>query len=308
MVAYMLNESFFYKKFSIGLAMHTDKVQFINFLEQYKDFIDNIYVSLPLGDRFHGREPIQKQFQDSSNVTLFWELLTIIRHFDINIEVAFNTNHLDENDFRLCREHLDKHDIDIQKVVILDWYFKYAKKYFPKAYIVKSVNNMPETIDDVQNIQHPFDEIVIGRQNIRNEEMFSVVASKAKSILLLNNGCSHECGGCKSSTYCREVYRHSVLKSSAQYIYAMQSILPYEIHEGYFDISKINLFKISNRNADTEYTAKCIDSYIHNNAYDYIVKSKHHYMLWARLGWHIPYFDEFEYGNIMEIKKSICNL
>lgn len=94
----MLNESFFYKKFSVGLAMNTDKVQFNNFLEQYKDFIDNIYVSLHLGDRFHGREPIQKQFQDSNNVTLFWELLTVIRHFEINIEVAFNTDHLETVD------------------------------------------------------------------------------------------------------------------------------------------------------------------------------------------------------------------
>lgn len=302
----MLNESFFYKKFSVGLAMHTDKKQFRHFLEQYGDFIENIYASLPLGDRFHGREPIQRQFHNSNNVMLFWELLPIIQQFGINIEVAFNTDHLDENDFRLCREHLDQHEITVQKVVILDWYFEYAKKYFPEASIVKSVNNMPETIEDVQNIQLPFDEIVIGRQNIRNEAIFSSVASKARSILLLNNGCSYECRGCKSPAYCRESYRHSLQKASAQYLYALQSIMPYEIHEGYFDISHINLLKISNRNADTEYTMKCMDSYIHNNAHAYVEKSKHHYMLWARLGWHIPHFDEFNYDEIKEMKAKIC--
>ena len=288
--------------------MNTDRVQFIEFLERYGDYIDNIYVSLPLGDRFHGRDPIKLQFHNDQNVILFWELLELIQKYRIKIEVAFNTVNLIENDFRLCRDSLDQHGIAVQKVVILDEYYDYVKKYFPKASIVKSVNNMPDSVEDFQKVSLQFNEIVIGRQNIRNETIFRIVASKAKSILLLNNGCSHFCMGCKTPEYCKEVYNKSVSQTSAQYIYALQSILPYEIHKQYFNIREIDLFKISNRNADTEFTMKCLDSYIHNNSFEYISKSRHHYMLWARLGWHISHFNEFDYNEIMNIKKEICKI
>ena len=109
-------------------------------------------------------------------------------------------------------------------------------------------------------------------------------------------------------SHCRKTYERDRKKWTPEYLYALQSILPYELHEGYFDSSDIGLFKLSTRNADIEFTARCIDSYIRNNAEELIEQKKFNYLLWARLGWHIDYFNEFNYFNIKEIKKRCVSL
>lgn len=297
-----------YKKFSVGIAMNTTLQEFSNLLKIYGPYIDNFYGSLPLGDKYHGRPFIAQQFHNPEMQTKFWEIARMINESGINLEIVFNTDGLTGDDFRECRDKLEKEKIIVNKIAVLDWYFDLVKELFPSVEVIDSVNNMKNTLEEFREIRHDYDEIVIGRHFIRNTEVFCVVQEElhAKTVLLLNNGCSHVCGGCRTQEYCRESYVKEKDRYSSEYLYALQSIMPYELHEGFFDISHVDLFKLSTRNADTEFICKCLDSYIHNNAREYVDKSSHHYLLWSRLMWHMPYFDEFDYDRIYQLKKEIC--
>lgn len=300
----------FHKKFSVGLAMNTTLGEFENMISQYGDYIDNIYCSIPLGDQFHGRTYVAEQFRHSEVVDRFWKLVKIINDSGIDLEIVFNTDHLTEDDFLNCRRELDNHHVKVQKICVLEGYYDLIKRIFPEVLIVNSVNNMRNSKEEIRSINIPFDEIVIGRQYIRDSEVFRIVSEElhAGTVLLLNNGCSHICGGCRSFDYCRLCYETAKNKYSPEYLYALQSIMPYEIHEDYFDISGVKLLKLSTRNADTELICKCLDSYINNKVEEYLEKGVHHYMMWARLKWHMDYYDSFDPERIKSLKKQICKI
>ena len=304
-----LNEnSIWEKRFSVGIAIETTLSDFENMLNKYGRYIDNFYGSIPLGDKFHGRVHIVNQFKNPDNINKFWEIAKLINKYGINLEIVFNTDNLTEEDFYMCRDELKKHEVTVDKIAILDKYYEQVQAIFQKVKLINSVNNMPNTLDGIRNISHKYDEIVIGRHFIRNVEAFHIVTKElgADCVLLVNNGCSHICGGCRSFDYCKECYEKGREKTSAEYLYALQSILPYEISEQYFDTSDVKLFKLSTRNADTEFICKCLDSYIHNNGKEYVDKSLHHYLMWSRLIWHQDYFDSFDYERIRSIKQKIC--
>lgn len=303
----MLAENYFEKKFSIGLAMNTTVNEFEEFLGKYSFFIENIYVSPPLGDQFHGREHIRKQFQDPDNVTLFWKLIDLIQKYHISLEVVFNTEMLQIDDFQRTKEVFEQRDIKINKIALFDRYFSNIKKLFPDSATVKTVNEMPNTIEAFEKITVDYDEIVVGRQFIREKKVLQIIKEglKVDPVLLLNNGCSFHCGGCQKLEHCEDTYVRDRKKWGSEYLYAQQSILPYELHEGYLDLSDIALFKLSTRNADTEFMARCLESYIKNNAEELVKDRSFNYLLWARLGWHIEYFDTFDYGRILRMKTSI---
>ena len=296
------------KRFSVGIAIETTLSDFEGMLENYGRYIDNFYCSLPLGDKFHGRTHVANQFKNPENIQKFWEIAKMINKSDVGFEIVFNTDKLIEEDFYMCRNELEKHGITVDKIAILDKYYELVSAIFPNVKLVNSVNNMPNTLDGIRQISHKYDEIVIGRQFIRNIDAFHIVTEELGSdcVLLVNNGCSHICGGCRSFDYCNDCYEKEKKRTSAEYLYALQSILPYEISEEYFDTSAVKLFKLSTRNADTEFICKCIDSYIHDNGKEYEDKSPHHYKMWLRLMWHQDHFDSFDYERIRSIKQEIC--
>ncbi len=306
----MLEESYFEKKFSVGLAMDTTLKEFEEFLGKYSYFIDNMYVSPPLGDQYHGREHIKEQFHDPDKVALFWELAELIQHYQISLEVVFNTELLGIEDFQRTKEEFDKRNIGIDKIAVFDKYIKDVKALFPKARIVKTVNEMPNSLAEFELIPDVYDEVVVGRQFIREKEVLQIISSQlhAVPVLLINNGCSFHCGGCREMSHCENIYKQDNKVWASEYLYAQQSIFPYELHEGYLDITNIGLFKLSTRNADTDFTARCMDSYIKNNAEELVKEKKFNYLLWARLKWHIEHFDEFDYNRIVEIKSKMYGL
>ena len=305
-----MNMKDFRKKFSVGLAMNTTLCEFENMIDLYGDYIDNIYCSLPLGDKYHGRDYVAEQFRQRKNIDKFWELVKIINDSGIDLEVVFNTDCLTGDDFFICRKELDNHHVKVKKICVLEWYYDQARCAFPETLIVNSVNNMRNSREAFRGIKKPFDEIVIGRQFIRDPDVFRIVSEDlhAGTVLLLNNGCSHVCGGCQTFDYCRSCYETEKNKYTPEYLYALQSIMPYEIHEDYFDASNVKIFKLSTRNADTELICKCLDSYINNKVEEYLEKGVHHYMMWSRLKWHMDYYDSFDPARIKSLKKQICNI
>ncbi len=308
----MLEEAYWKKRFSVGLAMNTTVEDFRGCLGEFAPYIDNIYVSPPMGERFHGRTQIARQFEDPGTVELFWRLLEVIREYGISVEVVFNTHRLLERDVWECRKLFDGHGIEVQKAAVLDCmdgYYEAVKEYFPECAVVQSVNAMPDTPEGFLHFRHSYDEVVIGRQFLRDGRVPRLIHNelKAKSVLLLNNGCSFLCGGCRDMAYCRQCYQEALKSHDSEYLYALQSILPYELHDRYFDISEVDYLKLSTRNGDTDYIRKSLDSYISNSGEEYIAMGSRHYQLWARLAWHIPHYGEFDFERIRRRKREICD-
>ena len=81
----MKNRTFFSKRFSVGLALDTTLVEFNAMLDEYSWAIENIYFSLPMGDKFHARTRGVDQMRQPETVALFWELLKCIKAHGIKL-------------------------------------------------------------------------------------------------------------------------------------------------------------------------------------------------------------------------------
>ena len=305
----MKNKEFFYKRFSVGLTLDTTLELFEQFLSKYHKYIANFYFSLPMGDKFHSRVNVKQQLRDPEKVAMFWKMLSLIKSFDIKLELVLNNGNVTEAEAYKAKELLSEHNIEIDLVGITNDIFEIVQRVFPSKEVVYSFNNRTNTRAEFERIPFHYDEIVLGRQNIRNVELFDRIHNgmKSKVVLLLNNGCSHLCGGCTTLANCHSAYYRAKLNYPSEYLYALQSIMPYEIHSGLLDVDCVDLFKINSRNASIQQLNDCMDSYINCIEEEYIEKSRANYMLWGRLAWHVEFFDEFSLQKIREYKSLIYN-
>lgn len=303
----MKRKEFFYKKFSVGLTLDASFSEFESFLSEYADYISNFYFSLPLGDKFHARVNVVKQMHDPSKVELLWKMLKTIKSYGIDLELVLNNGNVTENDIVAAKKMLAEHGAAIDLIGLTDDIYANVKKHFPDLKTVYSFKNRSHVKKDYENASGHYDEIVLGRQNVRNVELFSFVKNRlnSKVVLLLNNGCSHICGGCSTTENCHSSYYRAKLNRSSEYLYALQSIMPYEIHDGLLDLTNVDLFKIASRNASLQYLSDCLNSYVNRVEDEYIEKSYNNYMLWGRLAWHVEYYDEFSLQRIRNYKASI---
>ena len=307
----MKDKSFWKKRFSVGMPLMITTNEFRACLEKYQDNIDTVYFSPPMGERFHARERVVEQLKSREKVELLWELAAIVKEYNINLEVVFNTFKLIPGDIEDCRKLFDKHHIQVDKVAVLDsidWYYNSVKEFFPEAAVVQSVNDMKNTPEGLRTYKHKYEEIIVGRHLIRNVEAARTVKELgSKCVLLLNNGCSFICGGCREKAYCKRMYDKARESHSAEYLYALQSIMPFELHDEYFPLEYYDYFKLATRNGDGDYINQTLDSYINNKTEEYIAQGSKYYHLWGKLTWHIPYYNVFDLNRIKEIKKQICN-
>lgn len=81
-----MKKSFFEKKFSIGLALDSEPEEYENLFLQYGNYIDNLYFSPPLGDRFHGRTKVAEQFHDKTMTERFWKILKVAQDYNIYLD------------------------------------------------------------------------------------------------------------------------------------------------------------------------------------------------------------------------------
>lgn len=303
----MDRNSFYLKKFSIGLTLLDSVEAYDRFLQEYGKYINNIYFSLPMGDRFHSRVVFKDLLKDKQYVELFWNLLLCAQKYSINLELLFNTPGLNEIDIRNSFVSLEEHGVKVQKIGILDEYYGSTRKYFPTQKLVYSFNNFPNTLAHYASIKNSYDEIVVARQFIRDNQLFSFIKETLNSnvVLLVNNGCSQVCGGCKTCWHCHDSYYREHSKYSAEYQYALQSVFPFEINEGCIDTKNVDLLKIASRNDNLSYVKKVIDSYVNDNSICYVQSNKHNYLLWSRLQWHTDYFNTFDYNRLVSLKKGL---
>lgn len=305
----MLQHDFFFKRFSVGLTLDTTLEEFVEFLRKYHPYIANIYFSLPMGDKFHSRSNVRIQFRDPRKVILFWSMLEEIKKYDIKLELVLNNGNVTKTEVETAQKMLIDHNINVDVVGITNDIYLEVKSVFCSQDIVYSFNNRTNTIDEYKRIPYHYDQIVVGRRNIRNFQLFSFIHNvlNSKVVLLLNNGCSHYCPGCTTLANCHAAYYRSKTIRSSEFLYALQSIMPYEIHEGYLKTEHIDLFKVNSRNASILQLSSCMDSYINCIEEKYINESIGNYMLWGRLAWHEEYYHQFSIDRIRNYKSAIYN-
>lgn len=294
------------KRFSVGLPVIDSVEVFDHFLDEYDQYIENIYFSLPIGDRYHSRVVTQRVLADADKIPFFLSLLRCVEKHKICLEVLFNTDGLTEEDIKAGKRFMDEHNIHPDEIGILAQYYDLVSELFPDKQYVYSFNNFPASQNDFFSSGHYFNQYVVGRQFIRDADLFRKIKEhSSKVVLLLNNGCSFSCGGCNTGNHCHDAYFREQLQYSVEYLYALQSIFPFEINEGYIDTGDVDLFKIASRNGDVRYIKECIDSYIHNDT-SMVAENCEQYLLWSRLWWHYDSFPDFDYMRLTAIKKDIC--
>lgn len=293
------------KKFSIGLSVLDDLETYNIFLDHYAPFIKKVYFSAPLGKKFHSRIITQRVLSSPDNVSQYLQLIKSITAHGIQLELLFNTRGLCEKDIAECRDYLDANNIHPDEVGLIDIYYDWVRYYFPDAKLVYSFNNFPQTIEDYFRSNHHYDQYVTGRLFIRDTRLFEEVHKRGSEVvLLINNGCSFTCGGCGGNSHCHESYYKECFNYTHEYMYARQSIMPFEINDGYLDVTNVDTFKISTRNDNVRYIANCIESYVNNkNSIEHLED----YFLWARLSWHRNYYEDFNVQRVISIKKNFYN-
>lgn len=304
-----LRKNFFEKKFIVGLTLKTNVEEYNQFLIKYSYYIDRIYFSLPLGARFHSRRHIQKEFDDTRNINLFWNLLLCIKKHNIKLELVLNTLHLTKNDIDDSFNLLKLNNINIDSVSIIDEYYKWVQPYITNQKIICSYNNGIRSIMKLKNIANNYDAYVIGNSAIRNVELHKYINEfkNSQTYLLLNNGCSFECGWCGYSNNCKEIFNENICKHTIEYLYSRQSFFPSELRSGVIDLNYIDKFKISNRTSDITYLEKCLNSYVNNEIENYIKSDKKYYSLWCRLAWFHPFYNNIDYNKVLIEKDKIFN-
>lgn len=294
------------KFFNVGLTLDTDYTQLNEFLLEYAPYIKEVYFSLPLGERFQTRSNIGRQFENAATVALFWDMLALIKRFDIRLELVLNTYHLSENDVACAAKMLQERKVDVDSVCVLDEYYAWAVRYFPNKEYVFSYNNGLKRLEDIRAVKNRYDYFVVGNCNIRNNELISYLHGEGiKPILLVNNGCSFHCNCCKSSRLCKEVFERNLQTYGLDYLYAEQSLFPCELQEGFVHTSLVDMLKISNRSSPIPYLKKCIDSYSGNRVLKYIEESAENFSLWGRLGHFWPLFKDINLQKVIEHKQRI---
>ncbi len=304
-----MQKEFFKKRFLVGLTLDTTIYELNAFLENYSYYIDEVYFSLPLGERFQSRKAIHDQFLKSEKVDLLWQLLDCFKKHNIKLELVLNTVKLNQADIDNSFELLKSQKVTIDSVSIIDDYYDWVIPYISTQKLVCSYNNGIRSKEALGKIKNPYDVYVIGNAAIRDVELHRYIYEHLgkKVSLLLNNGCSFNCGWCGHSKNCRDVFMNNLSHTSIEQLYAKQSVFPHELRNGVIQHQFINTFKISNRTSSLGYLKKCIDSYINNESASYVQSDTQNFSLWCRLAWFHRYFEKMDYNKVVFEKEKIRN-
>lgn len=280
--------------------------EYYSFFERYGLYIHSLYFSLPLGKRFHTREYIAEQFERIDNIKRFWSILEVAKQFCIPLELVLNTNGLSEKDIYNALELLYSRNTPVEYINILDRYYDCVRTINKSAKLIYSYNNFLNSLSDVPST-HYYDYIVVGGKNIRNFSIFSEVHNRCNIIFLLNNGCNHYCGWCKPShIHCEAMFERNRSMHSIEELYAMQSVMPYELTHQLIPLKDSDLLKINCRNANMMYLEGCLVSYVNDMNFELInSEGRKALSYWSRLAWFYPFFNLMDLKKIMQFKDNI---
>ena len=299
----------FDKKFNIGLTLETNPRDFEKFLIKYSRYIHSIYFSPPLGKLYHTRSKIAAELLIPGKKRAFWKMLGLAKEYGIELELLFNTLRLDGRLIENAAAALSEQGIEVDSVCFIAAYYDDVARCFPGKKYILSFNNGFRTRSEIDAAidTYPADAFVLGSSFIRNNRFFEHLASRGKEVyLLLNNGCSFNCDTCNNTqSVCERSFVENLRTHSVEYLYALQSIFPCELHDGIIDSTNIKCFKISNRSSNLKFIADAMDSYINCEVLSYIKKSPESYAFWGRAGYFWKYFRKMDAEKIIAYKKEL---
>ena len=301
----------FSKKFNIGLTLETNLKEFENFLKKYHNYIHSFYFSPPVNRFFHTRTKVWHTFLLPGKKQLFWKMLKMIKDYGIELELLLNTLVLTDEYIKEASELLKNNNIEVDSVCFLTKYYDSVNKYFPTQKYILSFNNGFRTKQEITKTIETlkFNSIVLGSSFIRNSRLFEFLKENNKEVyLLLNNGCSFNCSTCNNvGTVCSNFFKENLKKYSVEYLYALQSIFPYELHDNIIDTTNVTCFKISNRSNKLSFVKNVIDSYMNNEVKKYLKRDKNSYAYWGRAGYFWKYFKHMDLEKILNYKTEILD-
>lgn len=293
-----------YKKFSFGISLQISLDKYKELINNYGDFINSVYFSLPLGKEFHTRIRVVEEYERKESEKKLFEILKLFKDNGIKLEIVINQYEISKSKLMEAIKYINQ-NVDFDSICTLDDYLSVLYDNYPDAYLISSFNNLKLSANDIKKTSHKYKQIVIGKNFMRDINLLKLINVEGfDSKLLLNNGCSFNCSSCRGGTkQCVEVFDENVKKIGVQKLYAIQSFFPSELHRL---LEKIELdeLKISNRPCGYEYLRNCLDSYINNNE-SYIEDNIKNYHLWGRLGQFTPFYKEFDFNAIKKIKEDL---
>lgn len=299
----------FTKKFNVGVTLDTSLSEFKKFLEEYHGYIHSVFFSPPVSRYFHTRSIVANEFLIPGKRRQFWKMLELIGEYGIELELLLNTLRLDKPLIEKARTALDRHGIDVSSVCFMKDYYDSVTEYFPDKKYIFSFNNGFQRKSEIDEVIDGYrsDVFVLGSLFIRNNEFFSYLRSRGKdTYLLLNNACSFNCGTCNNvQSVCDRAFYENLKKHTVEYLYALQSIFPFELSDGTIDTSNIGCFKVSNRSSNLKFLRGALDSYITGEIRSYLKKDKNNYAYWGRAGYFWKFFNSMDLDRILEYKKEI---
>lgn len=293
------------KKYSIGLSTRISINEYKQLLIKYGNYIDFVYFSVPISEAFQSRKNIYSDFSIEEATVFLRDVIDLFKSFNVKIELTLNTYNISNDDLDLAYSYLiNKLERMPDAIVSNCTLFDRIQEVFPDVYNIVSFNSFIRNEKDLEYVPKEYDEIIMGSSVIRDFEFWKKVQNKGfKSRLLLNNGCSFNCGSCATAAKCIDIFQHNLKRTHINYLYALQSLYPSEVSQYIANNSNLHGYKISNRNCSYNYLENCLSGYIEGeNKEKYGVE---HFYYWARLGHFGKYKNSLDEGKIMDLKKEI---
>lgn len=292
------------KKFSIGLSTEISLEEYEEILASFHKNIDYVYFSVPISRKFQSRANIYSNFTFDEATVFLIKAIRLFKTYNIKIELALNTYRLEikdiEDAYLYCKNTLK---IMPDAIVSNSKYIDTIIEIFPKVYNILSFNEAIRAESDLKRVSKFYDEIVIGSSAIRNFDLWKYINLKGfKCRLLLNNGCSFNCGSCNNAANCGLIFEKNLKEKDINYLYALQSLYPSELKKYIASNPYIYGYKISNRNCSAKYLHRCLEGYI--NGCNWENDGLYHYY-WARLKWFSKYKAKLNKEKIDNYKKDI---
>ena len=299
------------KKFSFGISLGIELKEYERLIEKYGKYISSVYFSLPYGNEFHTRTGVKEEYNKVDSKKRLIRILELFKKNGIKLEAVVNQYHINLEKVEEALSDLDSF-ITVDSVCCLDEYKEIIDKHYNnEMYTVSSFNNEPIHESIIDNIDCKYNMIVISKELMRKPNLIKKIKDKGIDVkLLVNNGCSFNCKGCRLGyRQCIAVFNSNLNYYTPEELYALQSFFPWELDflfKCLQDDNVIDEIKISSRPCTYEYLDKCLQSYIYNKKTEkYIKENFKNYYLWGRQSNLTPYHAKFNNSRINEIKKKI---
>lgn len=292
------------QKFSIGLSMTITCDEYKLIFEKYSTYIDYIYFSIP-GDKYQTRRNLFEGYSLVEATKKLKKCLNLASSFGIKTELALNTFTLNEQDIRYAFSYCEqKLQIIPDAIVSLTPYSEPIREIFGEVHQIVSFNSSVRSAKEIRRISRGYSEIIFGGASIRNIGLWEYANMAGfKARLLLNNGCSFNCGGCRNAKTCKNVFQNNLDIFGINKLYALQSIVPSEFQTHIVNNRFLCGYKISNRNCTYEYLNSCLNSYIENKEED--LNYSQRFYLWCRLAHFHEFYPSIDFTKVKIIKDNI---